>query len=97
MTCVRLVERCLAAIDEWEPNVRAWVVVDRAGAIEQARVLDDELARGEDRGPLHGIPVGVKDIIDVEGFVTRAGAGAGRSCRRSPTRSRSPPGGVSGR
>ncbi|HWE37770.1 MAG TPA: amidase [Isosphaeraceae bacterium] len=74
-TCVGLVERCLAAIDEWEPKVRAWVVVDRSGAIEQARALDDELARGEDRGPLHGIPVGVKDIIDVEGFVTRAGAG----------------------
>jgi Asp-tRNA(Asn)/Glu-tRNA(Gln) amidotransferase A subunit family amidase len=75
MTCVGLVERCLAAIDEWEPKVRAWVAVDRAGAIEQARALDEELATSEDRGPLHGIPVGVKDIIDVEGFVTRAGAG----------------------
>jgi aspartyl-tRNA(Asn)/glutamyl-tRNA(Gln) amidotransferase subunit A len=75
MTCVGLVERCLGAIDEWEPKVRAWVVVDRTGAIEQARALDAELSAGEDRGPLHGIPVGVKDIIDVEGFVTRAGAG----------------------
>ncbi len=75
ITCVGLVERCLSAIDEWETRVRAWVLVDRPGAIDQARGLDAELTRGEDRGPLHGIPVGVKDIFDVEGFVTKAGAG----------------------
>jgi aspartyl-tRNA(Asn)/glutamyl-tRNA(Gln) amidotransferase subunit A len=74
ITCVGLVERCLAAIDVWETKVQAWVVVDRDGAIEQARRLDEELAEGDDRGPLHGIPIGVKDIIDVAGLPTKAGA-----------------------
>ncbi len=73
-TCVGLVERCLAAIEEWEPRVRAWVLVDREGALSQARRLDDELKAGRDLGPLHGIPIGVKDIIDVEGLPTAAGA-----------------------
>jgi aspartyl-tRNA(Asn)/glutamyl-tRNA(Gln) amidotransferase subunit A len=74
ITCVGLVERCLAAIDAWEPKVHAWVVVDRDGALDQARRLDAELAEGDDRGPLHGIPIGVKDIIDVAGLPTKAGA-----------------------
>jgi len=75
ITCVGLVERCLAAIDEWEPKVKAWGVIDRSGALSQARRLDEDLQAGTDRGALHGIPIGVKDIIDVAGIPTRAGAG----------------------
>lgn len=74
VSCVGLVERCFAAIDEWEPRVQAWVGLDRRGALAQARALDEQLAEGNDRGPLHGIPIGVKDIIDVAGFPTKAGA-----------------------
>jgi aspartyl-tRNA(Asn)/glutamyl-tRNA(Gln) amidotransferase subunit A len=73
-TCVRVLEDCLAKVDEWEPKVRAWVLVDREGAIKQARRLDEELASGHDRGPLHGIPIGIKDIIDVAGLPTAAGS-----------------------
>jgi Asp-tRNA(Asn)/Glu-tRNA(Gln) amidotransferase A subunit family amidase len=75
-TCVDVLERCLAQIDRWEPQVRAWVQVDRAGAMAQARQLDDEVRQGNFRGPLHGIPVGIKDIIDVAGFVTGCGSKA---------------------
>ena len=65
---------CLAQVDEWEPKVHAWVVLDRERAIEQARGLDDELKDGNDRGPLHGIPIGIKDIIDVAGLPTACGS-----------------------
>ncbi len=73
-TCVDLLESCLARIDEWEARIRAWVHVDRQGAIHQARELDTELAAGHWRGRMHGIPVGIKDIVDVAGFPTAAGS-----------------------
>lgn len=69
-----LVEACLKRIDELEPRIRAWVVVDTDGARKAADVAADELRRGVDRGPLHGIPLGIKDIVDVAGFPTLAGA-----------------------
>src|SRR5436309_9518404 len=74
LTPVELVEQCLAAIDRWESTVRAWVFVDRDGARAEARRLTDELGRGQDRGPLHGIPIGVKDIFDVFDWPTAAGS-----------------------
>lgn len=79
-TCVEVLEKCLDRIEEWEPRVKAWVSVDRAGALEQARVLDEELAQGRCRGALHGIPIGVKDIIDVAGMPTAAGFGPWSGC-----------------
>jgi Asp-tRNA(Asn)/Glu-tRNA(Gln) amidotransferase A subunit family amidase len=69
-----LVEACLAKIDHFEERVRAWVLVDAQGARERARLLDAELASGHPRGPLHGVPIGIKDIIDVEGWPTLAGS-----------------------
>jgi Asp-tRNA(Asn)/Glu-tRNA(Gln) amidotransferase A subunit family amidase len=73
-SCVEILGACLAQVDEWEPRVHAWVVLDRERALEQARALDDELKNGKDRGPLHGIPIGIKDIIDVAGLPTACGA-----------------------
>ncbi len=72
-SCAAILDRCLAQIDEWEPRVHAWVVVDREGARAQARKRDEELAAGKDRGLLHGVPIGVKDIIDVAGLPTACG------------------------
>lgn len=69
-----LLERCLERIGRYEDRVRAWVVVDEGRARETTLELDREAARGGYRGPLHGIPVGVKDIVDVEGLPTRAGS-----------------------
>src|SRR6516162_7122313 len=77
LTPVGLLEQCLARIDYYESVVRAWVVVDREGARAQAGRLTDELKRGEVRGPLHGIPIGVKDIIDVVNLPTGYGLGPG--------------------
>jgi len=65
-----LVERCLEQIRKYEDRIHAWVLVDEEGARRSAR----ELAAEEPRGPLHGIPVGVKDIVDVAGFPTKAGS-----------------------
>jgi Asp-tRNA(Asn)/Glu-tRNA(Gln) amidotransferase A subunit family amidase len=74
LTPVDLLDQCLARIDSYESLVRAWVVIDRDGAREQAERLTDELKRGQVRGPLHGIPVGVKDIIDVFDLPTGCGS-----------------------
>ncbi|WP_435006997.1 amidase [Tundrisphaera lichenicola] len=81
MSYVDLVEGCLARIDEWEPKVHAWVVVDRKGTLNRARELDQERSDWGDVGPLYGIPIGIKDIIDVKGLPTSAGVklwGGGR-------------------
>lgn len=72
-SCVKILEGCLEQVDEWEPRVHAWVILDRDKALEQARELDHELTAGNDRGPLHGIPIGIKDIIDVAGLPTACG------------------------
>jgi aspartyl-tRNA(Asn)/glutamyl-tRNA(Gln) amidotransferase subunit A len=72
-TCVEVLEKCFDRIEEWEPRLKAWVRVDRDGAIEQARALDEELTAEKCRGPLHGIPIGIKDIIDVKGLPMAAG------------------------
>lgn len=83
-SCEDVLERCLDRIEEWEPRLKAWVLVDREGALIQARALDEELASGRWRGPLHGIPIGIKDIIDVAGLPTAAGFApwAGRIAKR---------------
>ncbi len=83
MTCQDVLRACLDRIDQMEPAVRAWVLVDRKGAEAQARILDEELVAGKSRGPLHGIPIGVKDIIDVKGFPTGYGL-AGHRWARTP-------------
>src|SRR5205807_176745 len=73
-TCVDVVQGCLAQIETWEPKVRAWVSLDRVGALQLAQERDNELAAGRSRGPLHGIPIGIKDIIDIAGLPTAAGS-----------------------
>ena len=71
---VELLDRCLEQIRRHEDRIHAWVVVDEAGARRTAAERGRQAARGEFLGPLHGIPVGIKDIIDVEGLPTRAGS-----------------------
>ncbi len=71
---VDLLESCLRRIDRWEEKIRAWVLVDRERARDQASALTQELRAGHWRGPLHGIPLGIKDIIDVFDWPTAAGS-----------------------
>ncbi|MFO0826045.1 MAG: amidase [Gemmataceae bacterium] len=54
--------------------MRAWVCIDKEGAREQAQRLTAELKAGQHRGPLHGIPIGIKDIIDVFDMPTACGS-----------------------
>ena len=68
---VELVERALARIAECDGDVGAFVHVDADGARAQARAA---AAVRDPRGPLHGVPVAVKDLFDVAGQVTRAGS-----------------------
>lgn len=74
MSCTALLERCLKNIEQWESSVHAWVSTDIETARRTALELDQELADGCSRGPLHGIPIGIKDIFDVAGSVTAAGS-----------------------
>jgi aspartyl-tRNA(Asn)/glutamyl-tRNA(Gln) amidotransferase subunit A len=69
-----LLDQCLARIDRLEDVVRAWVLIDRDGARQQAARCADEIKRGQWRGPLHGIPIGIKDIMDVFDWPTAAGS-----------------------
>jgi Asp-tRNA(Asn)/Glu-tRNA(Gln) amidotransferase A subunit family amidase len=73
-SCVEIVEGCLANIDAREGDVRAWVHVDREGALSTAAQRDAQIAAGQTCGSLHGIPIGIKDIVDVAGFPTGAGS-----------------------
>ncbi|WP_198369167.1 amidase [Roseomonas rosulenta] len=67
-----LVQRCLDRIAAVDGQVQAWIHVLADDALATARALDAERAAGQVRGPLHGIPVAVKDVIDVRGLPTRA-------------------------
>lgn len=69
-----LLEQCLARIDRYEEKVRAWVYLDRERARTEASQLTDEIQKGHYRSPLHGIPVGIKDIIDVFDMPTGCGS-----------------------
>src|SRR5262244_3635694 len=71
---VELVEACLARIGALDGRLLAWAHVDAAGARATARERDAEARAGRLRGPLHGVPVGVKDIFDVVGMPTTGGA-----------------------
>jgi aspartyl-tRNA(Asn)/glutamyl-tRNA(Gln) amidotransferase subunit A len=71
---VELTRRSLAAIEASQPLVNAFVTVDRDGALAAAQSARDELAGGADRGPLHGVPVAVKDLVDTAGLVTTMGS-----------------------
>ncbi|GMG82671.1 amidase [Paralimibaculum aggregatum] len=84
LTATALVEHCLARIDAVEDRVRAWVHVDRRGALAQAAALDAHRQSGRPTGPLHGVPVGIKDNIDVAGLPCERGVAseAGRTAGR---------------
>lgn len=73
-TPLDLLESCLANIERQEAQVRAWVLIDKEGAREEAEQRMAELHQGYDRGPLHGIPIAIKDIFDVFDWPTAAGS-----------------------
>ena len=72
VTAVELVNACLGRIDVYNPKVNAFITVMREAALAQARTLDAEQRDGKLRGPLHGIPIALKDNIDTAGVRTTA-------------------------
>lgn len=74
LSSAELVDRCLRQIDAHENRLHAWVLVDRRHSLAAAEQLDREADAGTFRGPLHGVPIGIKDIIDVGGWPTKAGS-----------------------
>jgi len=73
LRAVNLVEACLARIAALEPQVGAWAWLDGDYALQQAQRLDQWRQSGKPLGPLHGLPVGLKDIIDTKGIPTENG------------------------
>lgn len=84
---VELVTACLERIDAREPEVGAWAFLDRDHALAQAEAVDSHRAAGRSLGPLHGLPVGVKDIIDTADMPTENGTAldAGRRPKADAT------------
>lgn len=70
---VELVEQCLHQIDALNPELNAFITVLRDDALLQARIAEAEIRNGEYRGPLHGVPVALKDFYDTAGIKTTAG------------------------
>lgn len=73
ITSVELVTACLERIEQTDGQLKAWAHVDKEYALAQAKALDDNRMRGRPMGSLHGIPVGLKDIIDTKSLPTERG------------------------
>ena len=82
-----VVQACLARIREAEPQIQAWQFLDPEHALTQARARDLDRSQGHSTGALHGVPVGIKDIIDTADMPTEDGTvlHAGRTPDRDAT------------
>jgi Asp-tRNA(Asn)/Glu-tRNA(Gln) amidotransferase A subunit family amidase len=84
ISSAELVADCLKRLDEVDGKVQAWVFLDRDHALRQAEAADDHRKHGRATGPLHGVPIGIKDIFDTGDMPTEFGSPlwAGRTPRR---------------
>src|ERR1044072_3765404 len=67
---VELTTTCLNRIEELNPTINAFITIMRDSALAEARAAEAEINAGNWRGPLHGIPIGLKDLIDTAGVKT---------------------------
>ena len=72
---VELTNACLAQIEKLNPALNAFITVTAESAATEARTAEAEIQRGKWRGPLHGIPIALKDLFDTVGVRTTAGSG----------------------
>src|SRR5215213_6130757 len=72
ITSEQATEDCLRRVDADNPKLNAFITVMAQSARRQAREADRELAAGRDRGPLHGVPISIKDLLDIRGVPTTA-------------------------
>ena len=84
ITSAELVADCIKRVEEVDGDVQAWAFLDRDHAMRQAEAADDHRRHGRSLGPLHGVPVGIKDIFDTGDMPTEFGSPlwAGRTPRR---------------
>jgi len=84
ITSAELVGDCLKRVAEVESKVQAWAFLDRDHAMQQAEAADLHRKQGRALGPLHGVPIGIKDIFDTGDMPTELGSPlwAGRTPRR---------------
>ena len=95
---VELTKALLACIEKLDPMLNVFIRLDADAALAAATAAEQEIAAGRPRGPLHGVPVGIKDIIDVAGLPTTCHskslidniAAADASCRPPSSRSAGP-------
>ncbi|HWP60726.1 MAG TPA: amidase [Candidatus Acidoferrales bacterium] len=87
ITSEQLVEACLGRVREVDAEVQAWAFLDGDYALAQARAADEYRLSGKPIGPLHGVPVGIKDIFDTADMPTEFGSilYAGRAPSRDAT------------
>ena len=74
VSCVDLVNDCLKRIEQFDPTIQAWAWIDTDYALRQAEALDEMRRLGKPVGRLHGIPIGIKDIIDTAIIPTEYGS-----------------------
>jgi aspartyl-tRNA(Asn)/glutamyl-tRNA(Gln) amidotransferase subunit A len=74
VTCAEVVAACLSRIEARDRELRAFVAVFPEAAMARAQLLDEERSKGKIRGPLHGLPVAIKDLADISGHTTGFGA-----------------------
>jgi Asp-tRNA(Asn)/Glu-tRNA(Gln) amidotransferase A subunit family amidase len=79
LTSERLTDIYLRRIEQFDPQLRSVITLTKDFALAQAKRADAEIAAGKYRGPLHGIPFGVKDLLDTAGIATTYGAEPFRS------------------
>src|ERR1043165_5742669 len=70
---VELTNACLERIEQLNPSINAFITVMHDSAVAEARAAEAEIHAGNWRGPLHGIPIGLKDLIDTDGVKTTCG------------------------
>jgi aspartyl-tRNA(Asn)/glutamyl-tRNA(Gln) amidotransferase subunit A len=76
---VDLVEECLARIERLEPRLHAFISINAANARLAAEAADKAIRADHAVGPLHGIPIAVKDLVEIEGEVAMGGSAAWRN------------------
>lgn len=72
---VELTKGCLGRIEQLNPKLGAFITVTADSALVEARAAEAEIQRGRWKGPLHGIPIALKDLVDTAGVRTTAGSG----------------------
>ena len=86
LTSVELCEKYIERIDKFEKEVKAWAYIDKKTIIEKAEEKDEYRKTGKPLGPLHGLPIGLKDIIGTQDMPTECGTVLRKGKTQSKTR-----------